>query len=77
MKVRELIAWLGAHDPEAEVLTEGCDCWGEVDAVARVTSTDYKEPTIILLRESRDTCYLEAYEGAKEAAAEKFGPAPA
>jgi hypothetical protein len=41
MKVCELIAELQRHDPEAEVVTEGCDCWGDTNAVRRVTSKAY------------------------------------
>jgi hypothetical protein len=35
VKVRELIGLLQAHDPEAEVITEGCDCIGEANSVSR------------------------------------------
>lgn len=33
MKVKELIKELESKNPEAEVLTEGCDCIGRVDRI--------------------------------------------
>lgn len=31
MRVRELIAALQSMDPDMEVMTEGCDCWGDIE----------------------------------------------
>jgi hypothetical protein len=73
MKVRDLIVALQQHDPNAEVLSEGCDCWGDTDAVVRVTSKAYDEPHVIIVREHRDTAYQEDYEGAAEVAAKRYG----
>jgi len=40
MKVRELIEKLSHFDPDAEVLTEGCDCYGDTaDVVEHVGTT--------------------------------------
>lgn len=51
MKVKELIFELQKHDPEAEVLTEGCDCLGDVGEVEEFPSD--KGETAILLTRSR------------------------
>jgi len=39
VKVKELMALLQLHDPEAEVETEGCDCTGTPNGV--VTLEEY------------------------------------
>jgi len=36
MTVDELISALSAYDPELEVLTEGCDCVGDIKEVISV-----------------------------------------
>jgi len=66
VKIRELVAALAAHDTETEVLTEGCDCWGEVESVRVVTNKAYKGPHVILVRPGHDTAYQEDYEGAAD-----------
>ena len=46
MKVRELIEKLQSVPPDAEVLTEGCDCTGDVASV----QWDSKDGTVMLAR---------------------------
>ena len=33
LKVKELIELLKKQSPDAEVWTEGCDCWGDANGV--------------------------------------------
>lgn len=39
MKVKELIIELQNHDPEVDIITEGCDCFGTPDDI--VTLEEY------------------------------------
>jgi len=49
MKVKELIAELEKMPPDAEVSTEGCDCYGDVEKV-----TFHESSVRILLWRDRD-----------------------
>lgn len=51
MKVKDLIVELQKQDPEAEVLTEGCDCIGDVGSVEEFPPD--KGETAILLSRSK------------------------
>lgn len=55
MNVGELTEQLKRFDPSAEVITEGCDCWGDV---ARVDHPDedhqYADPDAVYLYRSED-----------------------
>lgn len=49
MTVAELIEELSKHDASFEVMTEGCDCWGDSEAVEVVSRVQaearFSEPT--------------------------------
>lgn len=48
MKVKELIELLNQFDPEVEVITEGCDCYGDVGG-AYMLPDDYNDPPTLLI----------------------------
>lgn len=54
MKVRELISELQKHDSDCDVVTEGCDCCGEVGSVVKTdlffTANNDPIKTILLRR---------------------------
>jgi hypothetical protein len=62
MTVNDLLRELAKHDGNAEVLTQGCDCWGDVAGVARVTDPHYEGPHVILLRTDEPAFDDENYE---------------
>lgn len=49
MRVEELIKALESCPQDAEIITEGCDCWGDID---HIDVSDNKD-TVYLMRSER------------------------
>lgn len=57
MKVKELIIRLQKMNGESEVLTEGCDCWGEVEETISLRQEAYGDDPFVLICRPEATGY--------------------
>lgn len=51
MKVAELIAELQKHPGDLEVITDGCDCTGEIELVSLQNWSDYPDSKQVVFLE--------------------------